>query len=131
GGARDLDERQQTMRNTLAWSYGLLSSQEQRLFRRLAVFVGGCTLEAAETVWVAPEGAKALVLDLLDGLSTLVDHSLVQQREVGGEPRFSMLYVIREFALEQLEASGEAEALRQAHAEYFVDLAERQWEAGI
>jgi predicted ATPase/class 3 adenylate cyclase len=129
GGARDLDERQQTMRNTLAWSYGLLAPEEQRLFRRLAVFVGGCTLEAAETVWVVPEGAAPLVLDLLDGLSTLVDHSLVQQREVGGEPRFSMLYVIREFALEQLEASGEAEALRSAHAEYFVGFAEQQWEA--
>jgi predicted ATPase/class 3 adenylate cyclase len=129
GGARDLDERQQTMRNTLAWSYGLLAPEEQRLFRRLAVVVGGCTLEAAEAVCVAPEGAEPLVLDLLDGLSTLVDHSLVQQREVGGEPRFTMLYVIREFALEQLEASGESEALRRAHAEYFVGFAEHQWEA--
>jgi non-specific serine/threonine protein kinase len=74
---------------------------------------------------VAPEGAEPLGLDLLDGLSAMVDHSLLQQREEVGEPRFLLLYVIREFALEQLEASGEAEALRRAHAEHFLALAER------
>jgi predicted ATPase/transcriptional regulator with XRE-family HTH domain len=126
GGPRDVDERQQTMRNTLAWSYDLLAPQEQRLFHRLAVFVGGCTLEAAEAVCVAPDGAEPLALDLLDGLGRLVDQSLVWQRaedEEGGEPRFGMLQVIREFALEQLEASEEAEALRRAHAQSGLTLA--------
>jgi predicted ATPase/class 3 adenylate cyclase len=129
-GARDLDERQRTMRSTLAWSYDLLAPEEQRLFRRLAVFMGGCTLEAAEAVCSVPARAAALELDVLDGLSTLVDHNLIQQRAAGeegqgGEPRFSMLHVIREFALEQLGASGEAEPLTRAHAEHFLALAEQ------
>jgi predicted ATPase len=123
GGARDVDERQQTMRNTLAWSYDLLASEEQRLFRRLAVFVGGCTLDAVEAVCSAPDGAEPLANSLLDGLGRLVDQSLVQQREEDGEPRFRMLHVIREFALEQLEASGEAEALRWAHVRSVLTLA--------
>jgi predicted ATPase/transcriptional regulator with XRE-family HTH domain len=123
GGARDLDERQQTMRNTLAWSYDLLDPEEQRLFRRLAVFAGGCALEAAEALCVAPDGAKPLAIDLLDGLGRLVDQSLIQQREDGGEPRFGMLHVVREFALERLEASGELEALRRAHAQLILTLA--------
>ncbi|HLV99393.1 MAG TPA: tetratricopeptide repeat protein [Ktedonobacterales bacterium] len=132
GGARDADERQQTMRATLAWSEGLLATEERVLFRRLAVFVGGCTLEAAETVCAAPDGAAPLGLDLLEGLSTLVDHSLVGPREEGGEPRFGMLQVIREYALERLEASGEANALRRAHTQHFLALAEqaRQQETG-
>jgi predicted ATPase/class 3 adenylate cyclase/DNA-binding XRE family transcriptional regulator len=127
GGARNVDERQQTMRNTLAWSYDLLSPKEQRLFRRLAVFVGGCTLEVAEAVCTAPDCTSPLEIDLLDGLSALVDHCLVQQRaeEERAEPRFSLLYIVREYALEQLEASGEVEALRRAHAAYMVALAER------
>ncbi|HEX6799459.1 MAG TPA: adenylate/guanylate cyclase domain-containing protein [Ktedonobacterales bacterium] len=125
GGARDLEEHQQTMRATIAWSEGLLASEERVLFRRLAVFVGGCTLEAAEAVCVAPAGSELLGLDVLDGLGTLVDHSLVQQREEGDEPRFGMLQVIREYALERLEASGEAEALRRAHAAYILALVER------
>lgn len=125
GGSRDREERQQTMRSTLAWSYDLLSPGEQCLFRRLAIFVGGCTLEEAEAVCAAPEGAPALRVDVLDGLSTLVDHSLLQQREEAGEPRFGMLHVIREFALEQLEARGESDALGRAHATYFLDLAQR------
>jgi predicted ATPase/class 3 adenylate cyclase len=121
---RDTEERQRTMRSTLAWSYDLLSAEEQQLFRRLAVFVGGCTLEAAESVCVAPEGAEPLQLDLLESLSQLVDQSLVLQRAEGGEARFSLLYVIREFALELLEASGEAEALQQAHAHWCLQLAQ-------
>jgi predicted ATPase/class 3 adenylate cyclase len=125
GGARDLDERQQTMRNTLAWSYDLLAPEEQRLLRRLAVFAGGWMLEAAEDVCAAPAGAEPLGMDVLEGLGRLVDHSLVQQREEGAEARFGMLHVIREFAHEQLEASGEAEALRKAHAVYVLALAER------
>lgn len=125
GGARDRDERQQTMRNTLAWSYDLLTSQEQCLFRRLAIFVGGCTFDAAEAVCVTPADAQPLRLDLLDGLAALVDHSLLQQREEGGEPRFGMLHIIREFALEQLEASGGFDALGRAHARFYQDLAQR------
>ena len=125
GGARDLEARQQTMRATIGWSAALLSPLEQVLFRRLAVFVGGGTLEATQAVCVAPEGVEPLGVDLLDGLGALVDQSLVQQREEGGVPRFGMLQVIREFALEQLMNSDEAPALRQAHTVYYLSLAER------
>jgi predicted ATPase/class 3 adenylate cyclase len=124
GGPRDLEARQQTMRATIDWSEDLLQPAGRVLFRRLAVFVGGCTLEAAEAVCSAPEGAEPLEIDLLDGLGALVDQSLVQQHEVDGEPRFSMLHVIREYAMQRLEASGEVEALRRAHTAYFVALAE-------
>ena len=124
GGARDLEVRQQTMRATIAWSEDLLAPSERVLFRRLAVFVGGCTLEAADAVCAAPEGAEPLGQDVLDGLSTLVEQSLVQQREEDGEPRFGMLHVIREYVLERLEASGEAAALRRAHVVHFLALAE-------
>jgi predicted ATPase/class 3 adenylate cyclase len=125
GGARDLEARQQTMQRTIAWSEDLLTPQECVLFRRLAVFAGGCTLEACEAVCVAPPGVEPLGLGVLEGLGTLVDHNLMQQRGEGGEPRFGMLRVIREYALERLEASGEAEALHQAHAASFVALAEQ------
>jgi predicted ATPase/class 3 adenylate cyclase len=125
GGARDLETRQQTMRSTIAWSDDLLAPEEQALFRRLAVFVGGCTFEAAETVCLAPDGVDPLSLDLLDGLSSLVDHSLIQQREEGGEPRFGMLHVIGEYALERLMASGESEALYRAHAAEVLGLFEQ------
>src|SRR5262249_20473516 len=108
GGARDAEERQHTRRAAIAWSAALLSPDEQPLVRRLAVDVGGCTLEAAEAVAAAPEGAKPLGGDVLDGLGTLVDQSLLQQQEEGSEPRVGMLHVIREYALDQLEASGEA-----------------------
>jgi predicted ATPase/class 3 adenylate cyclase len=124
GGARDAEERQRTMQATLAWSEDLLTPEECMIFRRLAIFVGGCTLEAAEAVCAVPAGAEPLGCDVLEGLATLVDQSLVQQREEGGEPRCGMLHVIREYALDQLEASGEAEALGRAHAAYFVALAE-------
>ncbi|HEV2239021.1 MAG TPA: tetratricopeptide repeat protein [Ktedonobacterales bacterium] len=125
GGPRDMEARQQTMRATIAWSEDLLAPQERTLFRRLAVFVGGCTLEAAETVCLAPEGAEPLPLDVLDGLSSLVDHSLVQEREEGGEPRFGMLHVIREYALERLQASGDIVPLRQAHTSHMLALIEQ------
>jgi predicted ATPase/transcriptional regulator with XRE-family HTH domain len=124
GGARDTEARQQTMRNTLAWSYELLAPEELVLFRRLAVFVGGCTLEAAEAVCAAPEGAEPLGLDVLEGLEALVDQSLVLQREEGGEPRFGMLHVVREFALEQLQQSSDSAAMHHAHATYFRALGE-------
>jgi non-specific serine/threonine protein kinase len=122
GGARDLPARQQTLRGTIDWSYDLLDEGEKALFRRLAVFNGGRSLEAVEAVCNADGD---LPVDVLDGLEALVDKSLLQQQEgVGGEPRFWMLVTIREYALEQLEQSGEAEKLRQQHAAYFVKFAE-------
>ena len=124
-GPRDLAERQQAMRNTIAWSENLLTAEQSVLFRRLAVFVGGCSVEAAQAVCVSPEGAAPLRLDALEGLGALVNQSLTQQREEGSAPRFGMLRVIREYALEQLEASQEADSLRRAHAASMLALAER------
>ena len=106
-----MEERQQTMRGTSAWSYDILRPEERRLFRRLAVFVGGCTLEAAEAVCAGPEGTEPVGIDVLEGLGRLVDQSLLQQRGQGGEPRFGMLHVVREYALQQLETCGEGEPL--------------------
>jgi predicted ATPase/transcriptional regulator with XRE-family HTH domain len=126
GGARDLEERQQTMQATLDWSYGLLPLPEQRVFRRLAVFAGEWTLEAAEAVCMAPEGAEPCGLEMVEGLAALVDQSMIQLRAVVAEARFSMLQVVREYALERLEASAEgaeAVALRRAHAAYFMRFA--------
>jgi predicted ATPase/class 3 adenylate cyclase len=123
GGARDLPARQQTLRGTIAWSYDLLDAAEQRLFRRLSVFVGGCTLEAIESVCNADGDST---IDVLDGVTSLLDSSLMLQPETGsGEPRFTMLETIREFALEHLELSGEAQTVRWRHAAFFVTLAER------
>jgi predicted ATPase/class 3 adenylate cyclase len=122
GGARDLPARQQTLRSTIDWSYHLLNRDEQTLFARLAVFVGGGTLEAAEAVCNVDGD---LALDGLDGLTALVDKSLLKQ--VAGPddtPRFTMLETIREYALERLVASGEEEAIRQQHAAYYLVLAE-------
>jgi predicted ATPase len=123
GGARDLPARQQTLRAAIAWSFNLLEEGEQVLFRRLGVFVGGWTLEAAEEVCHAGED---LSLAVLDGLASLVDKSLVQEVEgTDGEPRFFMLETIREYAREQLVESGEAERLHRRHAQAFLTLAER------
>ncbi|HEX2281849.1 MAG TPA: tetratricopeptide repeat protein [Thermomicrobiales bacterium] len=122
GGARDLPERQQTLRAAIAWSYDLLVPPERTLFARLAVFAGGCTLEAAEAVCSAAGG---LALDLLDGIDSLVQKSLLRQEEgPGGDPRFTMLETIREFALERLNELPEADALRQVHADTLLALAE-------
>ena len=122
GGARDQPTRQQTLRNAIDWSYHLLTRAEQCLFRRLAVFVGGWTLHAAAAVC---DLDGDLGLDVLDGLHTLVDNSLVRQAEgLDGEPRFHRLETIREYAIERLVASGEELALRRRHAAYFVTLAE-------
>jgi predicted ATPase/class 3 adenylate cyclase len=122
GGARDLPERQQTLRAAIAWSYDLLVPPERALFARLAVFAGGCTLEAAEAVCGAAGG---LPLDLLDGIDSLVQKSLLRQEEgPGGEPRFTMLETIREFAQERLHELPEANGLRQAHADTLLALAE-------
>jgi predicted ATPase/class 3 adenylate cyclase len=122
GGARNLPERQRTLRNAIEWSYGLLDEGEKLLFGRLGVFSGGATLEAMEAVCDA-EGD--LPTDVFEGASSLLDKSLLRQEEgAAGEPRFVMLETIHEFANVKLEESGEVEAVRWAHAEYFLALAE-------
>jgi tetratricopeptide (TPR) repeat protein len=119
GGARDAPARQQTLRATIEWSVDLLSPQEDILFRRLAVFVGGCTLETAEAVTNANGG-----LDVFGGMERLIEQSLLRQEEhANGDLRFTMLETIREFAGELLEASEDAGAMRRAHATYFLALA--------
>lgn len=122
GGALDLPERQQTLRKTIDWSHELLNEAEQKLFRRLSVFVGGCTLEASEAVC---NTGRDLGIDLFEGLSSLVDKNLVQRVDrAEPEPRFAMLETIREYALERLATSGEGSAARRAHAAYCLVLAE-------
>ncbi|HEY6373134.1 MAG TPA: protein kinase [Candidatus Sulfotelmatobacter sp.] len=122
GGARDLPLRQQTLRATVNWSYSLLNTAEQSLFRRLSVFIGGCTLEAVEAVC---DTKCDLGLDVLDGMASMVDKSLIQQIEhPGAETRFLMLSTIREYTLERLAESGEESTTRRAHAAYYVVLAE-------
>jgi predicted ATPase/class 3 adenylate cyclase/Tfp pilus assembly protein PilF len=122
GGARDLPARQQTLRGAIDWSYTTLDADEQALFARMAVFAGGGTLTAIETICNAD---GALATDLIDGLSSLADKSLLRQVEVGeGEPRFAMLGTIREYALERLEERGELAALRHARTAYYLALAE-------
>ena len=145
GGARDLPERQRTMRDTIAWSHDLLTADEQVLFRRLGVFAGGFTLEAAEAV-AGPEGqsrggesrvsgptgatpsvapSPCSALPVVDLVGSLVDQSLLRRDvEPGREPRYLMLETVREFALDRLEESGEAEAMRERHADYFTGRAE-------
>jgi predicted ATPase len=121
GGARDLPARQQTLRNTVEWSYGLLNDAEQTLLRRFSVFTGGCTLEAVEAVC---DTKGDLGLDVLDGMASLVDKSLAQQVEQDKETRFTMLSTIREYALERLAESNDESATRRAHAAYYLVLAE-------
>jgi DNA-binding CsgD family transcriptional regulator/tetratricopeptide (TPR) repeat protein len=119
--ARDAPERLRTMRNAIAWSYDLLSPVEQRLFRRLSVFAGGFSLAAAAAV----ASDDASTIDPLEGISSLVDKSLLKQvNEVAGEPRFAMLETIREYGLEQLAASGEDDATRRRLAIWCLGLAE-------
>src|SRR5437588_10274595 len=123
GGRQDAPTRQQTLRDTLRWSYDLLNAQEQRCFRRLAIFVGGCTLEAAEAVC---SRATDLSLPAMDLVASLLDKSLLQQSDRGAEePRLLMLETIREYALETLAASGELETVQEAHARYYLTLAEQ------
>jgi predicted ATPase/class 3 adenylate cyclase/predicted negative regulator of RcsB-dependent stress response len=126
GGARDVPARQQTLRNTIDWSYHLLEQGEQVLFARLGVFVGGCTIEAAEAVCSGTQRVPGdLPMGVVSGIAALVDKSLLRQAEgPNGEPRFVMLETIREYAQERLVASSEAEALQLRHAAYYVTLAE-------
>jgi predicted ATPase/serine/threonine protein kinase len=122
GGARDLPTRQQTLRSTVDWSYGLLNTAEQTLFRRLSVFTGGCTLEGVEAVC---DTKGDLGLDVLDGMASMVDKSLAQQvGQVDAETRFLILSTLREYALERLAESNDEAATRRAHAAYYLVLAE-------
>jgi predicted ATPase/DNA-binding CsgD family transcriptional regulator len=149
-GAYDLPARQQTLRHAIAWSYDLLRPEEQSLFRRLSVFVGGCTIEAAEAICsehiaapsLLPEeqpnqpwlprtppslrgkGAGGLGIPILDALTSLVDKSLLRQEAHAGVPRLSMLELVRDYGLEALVTAGEVDIIRQHHAEYFLALAE-------
>src|SRR6266704_3022030 len=126
-GPQDAPTRQQTLRNTIAWSYDLLSAQEQRLFRWLSVCVGGCSLEAVEALCTALDERTERVLD---GVASLLDKNLLQQAE-GEETRLMMLETIREYGREALTVRGEVEATRQAHAVYYLALAEaaeQEWE---
>ncbi len=129
GGPRDLPARQQTLHDTIAWSYDLLRPEEQIVFRRLAVFAGGCTLDAAEWVLGCDGAARAstpvLSSDVLESVSALVDQSLLRQ-DVGtdGESRYAMLQSVREFGLERLEEAGERDGTRRALATWCLELAE-------
>ena len=128
GGARDAPARQKTLRATLEWSYELLSEPEQRLFKWLGVFAGGCSLEAMEAVCSTPEEPEG---KLLEALEALVDKNVLrQEEEAGGEPRFSMLETIREYAAERLASSGEEGWVRTRHAAFFAALGARS-EAGL
>ena len=119
GGGRDRPERQQTLRGAIDWSYELLTDDEAALFRRLAVFAGGARLDAIDSVCPGDE----LKIDILDGLTSLVEKSLLRQVPDGdGEPRFLMLGTIRDYALERLADSGRADELRRNHAEHFARL---------
>jgi predicted ATPase/class 3 adenylate cyclase/DNA-binding CsgD family transcriptional regulator len=122
-GAQDVPARQQTLRNTITWSYDLLDAGEQRLFRRLSVFAGGATLEAIEALSTALGDEPG---QSLDGIASLIDKSLLQQSEQEAiEPRFVMLETIREYGLEVLTARGEMVATKQSHATYYLQLAEQ------
>src|SRR5262249_45255603 len=140
GGARAAPARLQAMRATIAWSHDLLTADEQALFRRVSVFAGDFTLEAAEAVCGQATGDRqqttgevttvdrrlSLVASVLDLLASLVDQSLLRQTgELHGDPCFAMLETIREYGLEQLTTAGEEAEVRRRHAAYFVALAER------
>ena len=129
GGARDLPTRQQTLRSTVDWSYGLLNAAEQTLFRRLSVFTGGCTLEGVEAVC---DTKGDLGMNILDAMTSMVDKSLAQQVEQGdAETRFRMLSTIREYAQERLAESHDEPAVRRAHAAYYLVLAEEGAEDAV
>ncbi|PZR97268.1 MAG: hypothetical protein DLM69_09890 [Candidatus Chloroheliales bacterium] len=118
GGARNLPARQQTLRNLIDWSYNLLEGSDKALFARLAVFMGGCTIEAVEAVCNADTG-----LDVLGGMESLVEKSLLRQTDgLDGESRFTMLTTIREYALDQLREREELDLMLAQHAEYYMHL---------
>ncbi|MGH3103368.1 MAG: ATP-binding protein, partial [Gaiellaceae bacterium] len=120
GGPRDVHARQRTLRDTIGWSYGLLPPIEKALFARLAVFAGGCSVAAAEQV-----ACQDLAIRAGAGLASLAEKNILRPEDTpDGEPRFGMLETIREFALEQLAASGQDEASRQRHARFFLEVAE-------
>jgi predicted ATPase len=124
-GARTLPERQQTLRNTLRWSYDLLDSEEQRLFRLLSVFAGGLSLEAVDAVVHADHEATSDPISVLDVVASLLDKSLLLQvKQEGDEPRLIMLETVREYGLECVRESGESEVSHRAHALYYLRLAE-------
>jgi predicted ATPase/class 3 adenylate cyclase len=129
GGARDLPARQQTLRDTIKWSHELLEPGEQWLFALLSVFPN-CTFQAVEEVAGYIENLNGKALDILDGLASLVDKNLIRElNEDIGEPRLLMLETIREFATERLEEDPRFNAVaRRAHATYFADFTQRQWE---
>jgi predicted ATPase/DNA-binding CsgD family transcriptional regulator/class 3 adenylate cyclase len=123
-GVRDSPTRQQSLRHTIAWSYNLLNAEEQQLFRRLSVFIGGCTLEAIEAIHVTLETDPGVV-QVLDEVASLIDKSLLQRTEQEeNESRLSMLETIREYALECLSESGEEDLILLAHADYYLALVE-------
>ncbi|MBX2999995.1 MAG: tetratricopeptide repeat protein [Caldilineaceae bacterium] len=125
-GARNLPERQQTLRDTIAWSYNLLQPDEQALFRRLAVFTGGFTLEGVEAICFEPESTLSSSSSALDSLETLLSHSLLRRmpQPVDLAPRFTLLETLREYGTEQLIATGELDQTRQRHMAHYLALAE-------
>jgi predicted ATPase len=128
GGPRDLPARQQTLRATIEWSYQLLEPGEQRLVELLSVF-SGTGFEAVETVAAELDRLTGAPLDVLDGLASLVDKSLVRRADAGAEEPRVMLETIREYTAERLDDRPElAASARRAHAAYFADFARRQWE---
>ena len=130
GGPLDAPPRHQTLRDAIAWSYDLLTDDEQAIFRRLAIFAGGCSLEAATAVCQTTDSLSG---DMLDRLESLVRNSLLRQHDAGGTPRFTMLETIREFARDRLNAAEEAEVIRGAHANIFLSHAEacEPWLRGL
>src|SRR6185437_2258117 len=123
GGARDLPERHRTLRGSIAWSYDLLTHMEKALFRRLSVFVGGCTVAAVASMCRAGDDRGG---SLLDWLASLLDKNLLVQLQTAGgedEPRFGMLETVREYGLECLAAVGELRRSRERHAAYFQAMA--------
>jgi len=119
GGDKELPERRQTMRGAIAWSYDLLNAEEKQLLDRLSVFAGGFTIDSAEAIGADHGG------EILDTVSSLLDKNLIERsNQQSGDPRFRMLVVVREFALEKLELTGTIEDVRRRHANYFADLVE-------
>jgi len=118
GRARDLPTRQRTLRGAIDWSHDLLTDDEQKLFRRLGVFVGGCALEAIESICNFDNDLR-----VLDTMDSLVGKSLLKQSETRGQPRFTMLETIRDYAREKMMADGHVEHLQKRHRDYFMALA--------